>query len=106
MLIAYRAGNLLDAQLIADLLTSEGIDVRVFNQNAQSLAGEIPPAVAGPQVWVMQDQQLARARELIDAHQAQPELASQRCRHCGEPNPGNFLSCWCCEGWLQGGGTR
>jgi hypothetical protein len=98
MRLAYRAVSLPDAQIIADLLQADGIDTRTFNQNAQSAAGEIPPAVAGPQVWVVDDELLERARRLIAAFQAAPAPGTRRCPHCGEDNPANFLTCWCCGG--------
>jgi hypothetical protein len=98
MQLAYRAASLPDAQIIADLLDADGIETRVLNQNAQSAAGEIPPAVAGPQVWVVADEQLDRARKLIAAFQSSPPPGTQRCPHCGEENPSNFLTCWSCGG--------
>lgn len=100
MRIAYHARDLPDAQLIADLLAQAGIGVRVLNQNAQSLAGEIPVTVAGPQVWVVDDALLSRARRLIDEHVSQPDPGSRHCRHCAEENPANFLTCWRCGGWV------
>jgi hypothetical protein len=96
MRLAWRAPTLPDAQLIVDLLMADGIEARMFNQNAQSAAGEIPPAVAWPQVWVMDDADLARARELIGILMAQPAPVDRDCPYCGEPNPSNFLSCWSC----------
>src|SRR5689334_21964541 len=96
MLLAYRASSLPDAQIVADLLRDTGIDVRIFNQNAQSVAGEIPPAVAGPQVWVMDDRGLGRARALIAELVSRPMPGTRWCPHCGEENPANFLSCWAC----------
>lgn len=100
MRLAYVALNLPEAQLVADLLGASGVDVRVFNQNAQGAAGEIPPAAAGPQVWVMDDAQLQRARALIGEFLRQPAPGSRRCRHCNEDNPTTFLSCWACGGAL------
>ena len=100
MRLAYVASNLPDAQLIADLLRAAGVDTRVFNQNAQSVAGEIPPAAAGPQVWVMDDPELQRARELIVEFQSQPAPDSRRCPRCDEDNPTTFLSCWYCGATL------
>lgn len=96
MRLAYVATNLPEAQLIADLLQAAGVDVRVFNQNAQSAAGEIPPAAAGPQVWVMEDARLQDARALIGEFQRRPAPGSRRCPHCNEENPTTFLSCWSC----------
>jgi Putative prokaryotic signal transducing protein len=100
MRLAYRAASLPDAQLIADLLDATGIEVRIFNQNAQSAAGEIPPAVANPQVWVVEDHQLERARQLVAEFQARPVPGNRHCPRCGEENPTNFLSCWACGGAL------
>ncbi len=100
MQLAYRALSLPDAQLVADLLRTVGIDAHIFNQNAQSAAGEIPPAVAYPQVWVVQDSQLARARALIAEFFSRPAPGIRFCSHCGEENPSNFLSCWACRGDL------
>lgn len=97
MRLACRADNLMEAQLLLDLLTTAGIAARVFNQNGQSAAGEIPPAVAGPQLWVDEDDQLERAKEVIDAFRRRPAPGSRRCAHCGEENPSNFLSCWACS---------
>jgi hypothetical protein len=98
MQLAYRAASLPDAQIIADLLHADGIETRMLNQNAQSVAGEIPPAVAGPQIWVVVDEQLDRARKLIAAFQSSPSPGTQRCPRCGEENPSNFLTCWSCGG--------
>ena len=98
MRLAYRAYSLPDAQLIADLLRAVGIQARIFNQNAQSIAGEIPPAAACPQVWVMEDEDVAAARALIHEHQSRPPAGTRYCARCGEENPGNFLSCWACGG--------
>lgn len=98
MRLIYRATSLPDAQLVADLLNEAGIDARIFNQNAQSVAGEIPPEVAGPQVWVRHDEQARRARALVDAMQSCAPAGEWQCRACGEANPSNFLTCWCCGG--------
>lgn len=96
MRLAYRAANLPEAQLITDLLAAAGIAARMLNQNAQSVAGEIPPAVAGPQVWVVDDDQLGRARALIAEFEAGPVPGTRVCPACGEAVPDNFLTCWSC----------
>lgn len=96
MRLAHRAPNLPDAQMIVDLLRAAGIDARVFNQNAQSAVGEIPPHVAWPQVWVVDDGDYAQARALIADFLAQPAPGSRACPYCGEENPSNFLTCWSC----------
>lgn len=101
MRLVYRAQSLPEAQLIADLLHAEGIETQIFNQNAQSIAGEIPPAAAGPQVWVMDDGEVGAARALIAEYQSCPPAPARYCPRCGEENPGNFLSCWACGSELE-----
>jgi hypothetical protein len=96
MLLAFRAVSLVEAQLVADFLGAGGIEVRIFNQYAQSASGEIPPASAYPQVWVVDDAQFARARALIAEFVNRPTPGSRSCPRCGEDNPVNFLSCWAC----------
>lgn len=98
MKLAYRAQSLPEAQLIVDLLRVVGIAAQIFNQNAQSIAGEIPPAAAGPQVWVIEDGALTAAQALIAEYQSRPVAGTRRCPNCGEENPANFLSCWSCGG--------
>ena len=89
------APTLLDAQLAADALSSLGIVTHIFNANAAGALGEVPFMQAQPEIWV-DDTQAASAREaLAGLHDALPR-AEKNCPHCGELNPGNFLSCWQC----------
>jgi hypothetical protein len=38
----YSAANLMEAHIMLDLLGQSGIDARLFNENAQGAAGQIP----------------------------------------------------------------
>ena len=94
------AATLLDAQLAVDALSSLGIRTHIFNANAAGALGEVPFMQAQPEVWVDDDAQALRAREVLaDILNAAPG-AEKTCPHCGERNPGNFLSCWQCRGAL------
>lgn len=94
------APTLLDAQLAADTLSSLGIAAHIFNANAAGALGEVPFMQAQPEVWVEDDAQATRARDaLAGLHDAAPR-DDTTCPHCGEHNPGNFLSCWRCGGAL------
>lgn len=94
------APTLLDAQLAADALSSIGIVTHIFNANAAGALGEVPFLQAQPEVWVDDDRQASRAREtLAELLCARPGV-EKTCPHCGERNPGNFLSCWQCKGAL------
>ena len=98
----YLAGNLLEAQLVADMLTSLGIVNHIFNANAVGATGELPFSQAWPEVWVEDDALVTRARDAIAALDTPASALDKICPHCGEHNPGNFLSCWQCNSALPG----
>ena len=90
------APTLLDAQLAADVLSSLGIVTHILNANAAGALGEVPFMQAQPEVWVDDDSQASRAREALAGLRNAPLRDEKTCPHCGETNPGNFLSCWQC----------
>ena len=62
--------------------------------------GDVPPDLAGPQVWV-DDENYARACEVLETFRAERERAgSVACSRCGEENPATFDLCWKCGGAL------
>ena len=67
-------------------------------------SGEIPFAECYPELWVMGDEELARAREILDDWQSKEveQQQSWTCQRCGEENEGQFSSCWRC-GWVETG---
>lgn len=93
----YSAASLPDAHLVRGLLGQAGIDARVFNENAQGGMGEIPFTHAYPEVWIVDEVDAGRAREVIRQFE-RPESgpAMRRCPGCAEDNPGNFQLCWNC----------
>jgi len=91
------ASNLPNAHLLRNLLEQSGIEARVFNENAQSGAGELPIPDAYPQLWVVDERDVQRAREIIEAFERMPAIsATVLCAACTEENPANFQVCWNC----------
>lgn len=90
------APSLLDAQLAVDALNSLGIVTHILNANAAGALGEVPFMQALPEVWIDDDAQEDRAREALAGLSNAPMRCEKNCPHCGETNPGNFLSCWQC----------
>ena len=97
MLKIYSAPTLPDAHIVRGALVQAGIDARVFNENAQGAMGEIPFQQAWPEVWIMDERDAQRARELLNEI-VQPQLAFDTvfCPHCREENPARFHTCWNC----------
>ena len=90
-----QAPNAAIATLWADLLGQAGIAVSVQRYYTGSIAGEIPPDQAQPELWLMDDAQEAQARSLL--HQLQnPPIHHWSCPGCGEFIDGPFDSCWNC----------
>ena len=98
MIRVYVARQRYDAYLVADRLNQAGIRAHVFNEHASSIAGDVPPDVAQPLVWIAHDEDEPRAHALL--HQLEIEAAKRTtplwCRKCGEQSPGNFDLCWQC----------
>jgi len=94
----YTASHLPEAHLVRGLLHAVGIPARVLNEFSQSGFGELPAASAYPEVWVDDDRDLTRAREIVAAYEQERFAAgSLTCPHCGEQNPQHFAVCWHCQ---------
>ncbi|MDJ0916338.1 MAG: DUF2007 domain-containing protein [Woeseiaceae bacterium] len=80
-----------------NILESEGIPAEVRNQHLGSILGEMPFAETWPELWVRNDMDFDRAKQLIDDSIADesPEKG-WRCEACGEDNERQFAVCWNC----------
>lgn len=80
-----------------NLLKSEGIDSFIRNEHLGSIIGEMPFQEVWPELWVQNDLDFDRAKQLIDGDAADESPAAPwRCRRCGEENEGQFSACWNC----------
>jgi len=97
MVRIYSAASLPDAHLVRGLLGQAGIDSTVFNENLQGGLGEIPFTHAYPEVWIVDERDLQRAREVIrQIERPAPGLGSIVCPRCQQGSPGHFQICWNC----------
>jgi hypothetical protein len=92
----YSAATLPDAHLVLALLAQAGISAKVFNENAQGGVGEIPFTHAWPEVWIENERDAERAREVIRQFERGGSNRQVACGNCGEFNPENFEICWKC----------
>ena len=80
-----------------NLLESEGIACRIKNEHLGSIVGEMPFVEVWPELWVINDLDVDRARQLIDQDiTAESPGMTWKCKHCGEENEGQFAACWSC----------
>lgn len=92
----YSAENVFDACIVRDRLHEQAIDAVVHGELLTGAIGELPPD-SRPSVWIQQDDQYDRAREVVAAFE-RGDVAGQpwRCRDCGEHNEPAFALCWNC----------
>ena len=82
-----------DIERIRSALENADIACTVKNQDLLNL----PAGVSVPELWVMEDDQLAVARKLIRELKTQSEERGRwTCGNCGETLEGQFSSCWQC----------
>jgi hypothetical protein len=94
----YSAANLPEAHLVRGLLMAAGIEARVLNEYASGALGELPFAEVAPSVWIEQDRDLVRARQLITSYEQTTTTSGVTyCRACGEESPHDFAVCWKCQ---------
>lgn len=97
MLKLYQAANLPEAHLVLHRLQQAGIQACIFNEHAQGGMGEIPFTHTYPEVWLLNADDEARARQLIASYEeTDAGGAPSVCPRCGEENPAAFEVCWQC----------
>ena len=81
-----------------NLLKSEGIKAFIRNEHLGAVLGEMPFQEVWPELWVLNDLDLDRARQLIDEEiVAESPTEPWICRVCGSENEGQFAVCWKCQ---------
>jgi rubrerythrin len=90
--------NLIEVEMRKEWLEQAGVRCMIKNQRSSSLAGEIPFTEVFPELWVIQDEEYDRARQLLEEGLAL--LPSNQdtwvCPGCGERHEGQFGTCWNC----------
>jgi hypothetical protein len=82
-----------------NLLETEGIETLVKNAILSSAMGELPPAECQAEVWVVKDEDAARAEAVLQRQISGPEWT---CAGCGETSGPQFTHCWRCGAGRRG----
>ena len=91
------ASSIIEIAHYKNLLASEGIESIVKNEHLGSIVGEMPFVEVWPELWVVNDLDYDRAKQLIDKSVAMESPSSPwRCKNCGTENEGQFAACWNC----------
>ncbi len=96
MNLVYLAQNIIEAKIIKDLLDASNIENKIMNEHAIGAMGELPFIQTYPEIWLAKEEDLLRARKLIDSFVKGSNYPDTNCSKCGESMPSNFELCWNC----------
>lgn len=95
----YASHNPIVLDQITDALEKANIRSikRNMNMTGQA-AGELPPIVCWPEIWLVDERDRKRASEILSALLQDLESPGEPwvCPACGEELEGQFGSCWQC----------
>ena len=75
------------------------IPYMVKNEYASGAMGELPWQESQPELWLLDDSWLTRAKRVIDAvvvNSTETSGSAWQCEGCGEENGAAFDICWKC----------
>ncbi len=97
MQLLYSSLNLLEIHHLKNLLETERIRCHIKNELLSRLAGEIPFTECAPQLWLLDERDLERARRIVaDFGRGGAAAPPWHCPDCGESLEGQFSACWHC----------
>lgn len=97
MQLLYSSLKLHEIYHLKNLLETEGIRCQIRNELLSRLAGEIPFTECAPQLWLLDERDLERARAIVmDFGCGAVTSPAWRCPNCREPLEGQFSACWHC----------
>jgi len=94
----YVSANSEEVGLLKGMLESEGIGCTVHNEALAIALGDIPPQECWRELWVLNDEDAAEAKKIVD-NWLQPGVsgaAAWKCPGCDETVQGQFSACWNC----------
>jgi len=81
------------------VLEAEGIQCQMRNEMTAGLSAAVPVSESVPELWVVDDDMVPRALEVVGDIETQPGEGGESwvCSNCGELLEAQFGSCWKCN---------
>jgi hypothetical protein len=94
----FASNNSAEVGLLKNLLEKNGISCVIRNEQLSMLSGAIPFTECYPELWVLNDEDSTRAKELLRGWRSTetPDRDSWVCPSCVEKIEGQFTACWKC----------
>ncbi|MEJ8569191.1 DUF2007 domain-containing protein [Elongatibacter sediminis] len=96
MFKVFESFDLSHAGQLQSLLESHGIRTFLKNQFSAGALGELPFVEICPQLFVLEEADLPRARELLRSVTDVESRGAWTCGSCGTDVEAPFLQCWQC----------
>lgn len=97
MQLLYSSLNLHEIHHLRNLLEIEGIHCQIKNEMLSRLAGEIPFTECAPQLWLQDERDLERAKQVLkEFGRGGGAAPTWQCPNCNEMLEGQFSACWHC----------
>ena len=98
MLFTFNIGENAQVGLLKDLVEKAFIPCVIRNEYLSAASGGIPFTECYPELWILNDEHYARAKDVLDQWLAPQNQKpdSWACPRCEERIEGQFTSCWKC----------
>jgi hypothetical protein len=97
-LFTFNVGQNAQVGLLKDLMEKSFIPCVTRNEYLSVASGEIPFTECYPELWILNDEDYPRAKEILNDWLA-PQFEGSNswfCPSCNEEIEGQFASCWKC----------
>jgi hypothetical protein len=95
----FTAPTVAEVGLLKGLLEAQEIPCVLRNEYTSIAAGSVPFTDAWPELWVLREADIGRARQILNGWQSNAtdhEGQSWLCPECCERMEGQFAACWNC----------
>lgn len=97
MRLTYKHENRGLVYSVKNILAINDIDCHVKNDFGNTMGAEFGIGNTLLELWVKEDSDYERAREIIKQQLHQKEQKPWTCPNCHEENAGQFAVCWNCQ---------
>lgn len=97
MQLVFSHENIMVVTNIKNLLEAENIQVLLKNEFCAGATGEVPVFDAWPEIFVVDDNQLSKAKTIIEQANTSYSGPDWFCKYCKEVNDASFEICWQCQ---------
>lgn len=91
--------NLPEVESLENIMEQSEIPCTIKNQQLAGLAGEVPFVEVFPELWVLRDEDLLKAKDILANWPKAKSLQEKEwiCPSCGETIEKEFTACWNCS---------